>query len=91
MNRSIKLVYMKGQEISAYEAKTHLPRLLRDAEVGASYLIRRRGKPVARLTPVSPPKRRCDYRDLAASFRRLRKSMRRPLKVGDLVEEGRRL
>ena len=38
--------------ISAYEAKTHLPRLLRAAERGETVIITRHGKPVAHLGPV---------------------------------------
>ena len=35
--------------VSAYEAKTHLPRLLRAAEQGETVIITRHGKPVAQL------------------------------------------
>ncbi len=35
--------------IGAYEAKTHLPRLLDEVEQGASYTITKHGRPVARL------------------------------------------
>ena len=38
--------------IGAYEAKTHLPRLLRDVEAGQSFIISVRGKPVAELVPI---------------------------------------
>ena len=38
--------------VSAYEAKTHLPRLLRAAERGETVVITRHGKPVAQLGPV---------------------------------------
>jgi len=38
--------------IGAYEAKTHLPRLLDRVERGESLTITRRGRPVARLVPV---------------------------------------
>lgn len=39
-------------EIGAYEAKTHLPRLLTNVERGGSYVITRHGRPVARLVPA---------------------------------------
>ena len=42
--------------ISAYEAKTHLPRLLRAAERGETVIITRHGKPVAQIGPVSGAK-----------------------------------
>jgi prevent-host-death family protein len=38
--------------VTAYEAKTHLPRLLREVERGGRIVITRHGKPVAELVPV---------------------------------------
>ena len=38
--------------IGAYEAKTHLPRLLERVRRGESLTITRHGRPVARLVPV---------------------------------------
>ena len=38
--------------VTAYEAKTHLPRLLREVERGERIVITRHGKPVAELVPV---------------------------------------
>lgn len=43
--------------VSAYEAKTHLPRLLRAAERGETVIITRHGKPVAQLGPVQDRRR----------------------------------
>jgi prevent-host-death family protein len=40
---------------SAYEAKTHLPRLLRQVEQGETVIITRHGKPVAKLCPIGEP------------------------------------
>jgi len=37
--------------IGAFEAKTHLSRLLEEAEQGYQITITKRGKPVARLIP----------------------------------------
>ena len=44
--------------IGAYEAKTHLPRLLDRVARGDSLIITRHGKPVARLVPVSSDRER---------------------------------
>ena len=44
--------------IGAYEAKTHLPRLLDRVARGESMTITRHGKPVARLVPVSSDRER---------------------------------
>lgn len=38
--------------IGAYEAKTHLPRLLDRVEAGEGLTITRHGRPVARLVPI---------------------------------------
>jgi prevent-host-death family protein len=43
--------------VSAYEAKTHLPRLIRAAERGETVIITRYGKPVAKLAPVEDQRR----------------------------------
>ncbi len=41
--------------VSSYEAKTHLPRLLRQVEQGDEITITRHGGPVAKLVPVNAP------------------------------------
>jgi prevent-host-death family protein len=41
------------REVGAYEAKTHLPRLLEQVEKGESFVITRHGRPVAELVPIS--------------------------------------
>jgi prevent-host-death family protein len=38
--------------VTAYEAKIHLPRLLRAVERGGRIVITRHGKPVAELVPI---------------------------------------
>ncbi|MBE0613255.1 MAG: type II toxin-antitoxin system prevent-host-death family antitoxin [Burkholderiales bacterium] len=39
-------------EIGAYEAKTHLPKLLERVQKGERFVITKHGRPVAELTPV---------------------------------------
>jgi len=39
-------------DIGAYDAKTHLPKLLERVEKGERFVITRHGKPVAELIPV---------------------------------------
>ena len=41
------------RQASVHEAKTHLSRLLAEVEAGATVVITRRGKPVARLEAVA--------------------------------------
>jgi prevent-host-death family protein len=43
--------------VSACEARTHLPRLLRAAELGETVIIARHGTPVAQLGPVQDRRR----------------------------------
>jgi prevent-host-death family protein len=83
----------RGDEISAFEAKTHLSELLREAEQGRSFIICRRGKAVARLVPPDRDERRRDWRHVIGSFRGLRERIAKKtgqINVRELIEEGRR-
>ena len=57
--------------VSAYEAKTHLPRLLRAAERGETVIITRHGKPVAQLGPVED-RRRTEIAEVIERMKRAR-------------------
>lgn len=78
------------RRVGAYEAKTHLPRLLTAVEAGETIAITRRGTTIALLSPVGDPERS----SVAASIERLRAFRRRhPLgaaTIRELVEDGRR-
>lgn len=80
----------KPVEISAFEAKTRLSELLRETEAGRSFVIRRRGKVVARLTPAVQEPRVPEIARLVASFREIRVHLTGTVKVRELIEEGRR-
>lgn len=72
-------------EIGAYEAKTHLPRLLDEVEAGATITITRKGRAVAKLTPVQ------DAKGAAARILKLRAGISKgKLSMRALVEQGRR-
>jgi prevent-host-death family protein len=58
--------------VSSYEAKTHLPRLIRAVEQGETVIITRHGKPVAQLGPVQEPEPREDVALVIARMRELR-------------------
>ena len=77
------------REIGAFEAKTHLSELLAEVEAGASVTITRRGKPVARLVPVtaSAPDRLAAIRRLQRLGNSVRMSTTEVLEARD---EGRR-
>jgi prevent-host-death family protein len=80
----------KPAEVSAFEAKTRLSELLRETEAGRSFVIRRRGKAVARLTPAVQESRAPEIARLVASFREIRARLTGTVKVRELIEEGRR-
>jgi prevent-host-death family protein len=67
--------------VTAYEAKTHLPRLIRAVERGDTLIITRYCKPVAQLGPVQD--QRCE--DVAEGIERLQRARARRPKMS--VEE----
>ena len=79
--------------VSAFDAKTHLSGLLRSTEQGQSFIIKRRGKAVARLVPVQEVPTETDLLSLSKRCQALRqeiaKNSKRPLRVKDLIDEGR--
>lgn len=80
----------KTAAVSAFEAKTHLSELLRETERGRSFVIRRRGKAVARLVPPVNEEQASDLVRIIASFREIRKRIPGRVKIRKLIEEGRR-
>lgn len=80
----------KRIEIGAFEAKTRLSELLRETERGASFVIRRRGKAVARLVPPAAEQSPEEPRRILASFSEIREQIPGRVKVRELVEHGRR-
>jgi prevent-host-death family protein len=78
--------------IGAYEAKTHLPRLLREVEAGQSFTISVRGRPVAELRPVEQPS--IDRKEAVRGLLALMDDPERPkfdtAAIKAMVEDGRR-
>ena len=62
--------------VSSYEAKTHLPRLIRAAERGETVIITRHGKPVAKLGPVQD-RQLADMAEAKARLEALRRRLPR--------------
>lgn len=80
--------------VGAFEAKTHLSQLLERAERGEEIVITRRGKPVAKLVPISE---RPDAEAATAVFARMKERARKSrvapfdwTEWKDYVAEGRR-
>ena len=78
------------RSIGAYEAKTHLPRLLDEVSKGERITITKHGRPVAVLVPPDAESAR-DVEAVMARFREFRKGNRLDgLSIKDLINEGRR-
>jgi len=77
-------------EIGAFEAKTHLPRLLERVQKGERFVITKHGHPVAELIPF----RARDSSKIRAAIDDLKAFQRAHslggLSVRELIEEGRR-
>jgi prevent-host-death family protein len=76
------------REIGAYEAKTHLPKLLEQVEKGERFIITRHGRAVAELGPVGQ-KSESDVRRAIGDLRSLRDELaRRGVRMTDLLNEA---
>jgi len=77
--------------VGAYEAKTHLSKLLEAVEGGETIAITRHGKEVARLVPPPGSKSEEELAQMVAEWRKARKGITLGgLKIRDLINEGRR-
>ena len=76
-------------EIGSYEAKTKLPKLLRQVRAGKSFTITTRGEAVADLVPST----RAKFKDKVAAVNRIKVFMLanpvRGVNIKGLLEEGR--
>ena len=77
--------------VGAYEAKTHLPRLLDEVARGETITITKHGVPVARLVPPEGTAHR-NVGEVIADLREFRQSIRPlgDLSIREMIEEGRR-
>jgi prevent-host-death family protein len=76
--------------VGAYEAKTHLSRLLERVTKGEWITITKHGQPVAVLKPVSDREQRA-LPEVIADLRRFRRGRTlQGISVRELIEEGRR-
>ena len=80
----------KIQKVNAFDAKTRLSELLRETEQGASYIICRRGKEVARLIPPVNEAKDMNLKEILSSFHEIRQQISGKVNVRELIEEGRR-
>jgi prevent-host-death family protein len=77
--------------VGTYEAKTHLPELLKAVETGETIVITRRGTPIARLVPATD-RVRGDPRTVIARIERAR-ALRQAVSAAEILaarDEGRK-
>ena len=78
------------ETIGAYDAKTHLPKLLERVSKGERITITKHGVPVAILQPFDPTKA-IDTGYIITELRRFReKNTLSGLSIRKMIEEGRR-
>jgi prevent-host-death family protein len=78
------------ETVGAYEAKTHLPKLLERVLKGERITITKHGIPVAVLQPPDPAKK-VDARSVIVELRKFRnKHSLGGTSIRDMIEEGRR-
>jgi prevent-host-death family protein len=82
------------QTVGAYEAKTHLPKLLEQVAMGEAITITKHGVPVALLTPIptqKPGRHKQELASVIADLGALRcETSLSGLSVKELIQEGRR-
>lgn len=71
--------------IGAYEAKTHLPKLLDRVAQGENLTITRHGKPVAKLVPVATDQERA--KEALERMAELRKHIK-PVPLAELIDSA---
>ncbi len=78
------------ETVGAYEAKTHLPKLLERVSKGERITITKHGVPVAILQPPESL-RKVEPKQVIAELRKFRDKHRlNGLSIRDMIEEGRR-
>ena len=76
--------------VSAFDAKTHLSRLLQEVQDGSSITITKRGKPVARLVPISEDRGTTTVEEILMQFDEIRKKSGGQVNIRKYIEAGRR-
>jgi prevent-host-death family protein len=80
------------RSIGAYEAKTHLPRLLDEVARGETITITKHGVPVAKLVPIAETRRKSpgEAIDEWIAYRNSENIRLDGLSIREMIEEGRR-
>jgi prevent-host-death family protein len=75
-------------DIGAYDAKTHLPKLLELVQQGERFVITKHGRPVAELVPIAA-RDTAQIRQAVANLRHKRQELAdRGLRMADVLRPG---
>jgi prevent-host-death family protein len=75
-------------DVGAYQAKNNLSELLSRVSQDEQITITRHGKPIARLVPVEPVRRR-DVRKAIEELKSLARGRHADMSIRDMIAEGR--
>lgn len=78
------------ERVGAYEAKTHLPKLLERVANGRQFTITKHGVPVAILGPYDPEKSADIEAVIKQIFENRENNTSAGLSIREMIEEGRR-
>ncbi|MCL2212122.1 MAG: type II toxin-antitoxin system prevent-host-death family antitoxin [Treponema sp.] len=83
---------MLTQQIGAFEAKTHFSQILEQVERGDDFIVTKRGKPVAKITPIEQekPMTRKEAIEALREMRKLYRGKPGDDNIKDLIEDGRK-
>ncbi|HRO60064.1 MAG TPA: type II toxin-antitoxin system prevent-host-death family antitoxin [Burkholderiaceae bacterium] len=84
----MKPTLIAAEPVSAYDAKTHLPKLLERAAKGERFVITRHGRPVAQLIPFDNGDEAAIRSALEKVGRIRRKLERQGIGLGSILGEG---
>ena len=78
-------------EIGIFEAKTHFSKVMEACEHGADYIVTRRGKPVAKISPIKqePEMTRREALEQLMEFRKLYRGKPGSFNIREAIDEGR--
>lgn len=80
----------QNKTIGAFEAKTHLSQLLQDVQKGNEITITKRGKPIARLTPIKENENKVKIKDILHEFDSIRNKVKGNVNIRKYISAGRK-
>ena len=81
----------KTQEtVSAFNAKTHLSKLIQDVENGHTITITKRGKPVAKIIPYIDKDTIISRKEIIRKFEAIRLRIKGNVNIKSYINEGRK-